>query len=46
MPRYAKKGTTVADIGQKMFELLAAARREYIEYKGFSVIHSNKKKEA
>lgn len=29
MPRYAKKGTTVADIGQKMFEILAAARRQY-----------------
>ena len=29
MPRYAKKGTTIADIGQKMFEILVAARREY-----------------
>lgn len=29
MPRYAKKGTTLADIGQKLFEILVKARREY-----------------
>lgn len=29
MPRYAKKGTTIADIGEKLFVLLAAERHRY-----------------